>query len=517
MDPLTQKLKEEALELFGYSKNYWENHYEKTMKQCCKVFKRQIDPGYPLHTNLFIPYGFSNLMTALSRLMDAVFSSRELVSFLPSPGAEGDHALRVEKLINRQYETTGAFWSFYSIFLTAMIYGFAPGKVLWEDNAPKLSPLDPWEFYFDPACEWDLQKSGWIIQRNIKTVSQLERMVKQGVYQAELKKLSDLSLGAQGRKEAVLGEDSERANTHSKLLQCVEVLECWLGDKIVTIAGGELVLRCVDNPYGYFPFVQLICNPFPHEPVGEGLLAPCLDLQKEINNQRNLRLDLALKQLRPQWKIIGDNLDEEELIWTPDGLIHLTPGEDVQPLLPPNGAANSLQEESRAYQDIDRAMGVNDVLRGELTEPQETATGLVTRLKSGSNRLGLLVYSAGRMIEQITRIMLDFNRRYLSGEQWLEGEGEKALSIKRAELLAPDRYRYVPICNTTSLKEVYRQQLMTFFNLLRNDPHIDQPELLKNLLDAFEIKDKDKLLKPVSPAPAQAPAAGEQPAGEVQP
>ena len=517
MDPNAQKLKEEALELFRYSKSYWQNNYEKTMKQCYKAFKRKTDPGYPLYTNLFIPYSFANVQTVLSRLMDAVFSSRSLVSFVPTPKSDAENCRKVEKLINSQFEKMGAFWSFYSTFMTALIYGFSPAKILWEQNAPKLVPLDIWEFYFDPSCEWDLQKAGWVIQRNVKTLEQLEKMVQQGVYQADPESLQKLSSGARSRKELAVGENSEPKNAESKRLKSIEVLECWIGDRIITIAGGDLVLRNAQNPFNFYPFINYTCNPFPHEPVGEGLIAPSLDLQKEINNQRNLRLDLALKLLRPQWKIIGDNIDEEELVWTPDGLIHLNPGEDVQPMLPPNTAANSFQEENRAYLDIDRAMGVTDILRGEIPSGAETATGVMTRFKAGATRIGLQIYSAGRMIEGVTEMMLKLNRKYLENEKWLDPLTQKLITMSQEEILGPQDYKFVPICNTTPLKEVYRQQLMMFFNLLRGDPNINQRELLENLLENFDLQDKEKLLKPLEQSPAPPSHSAPLPVGHPDP
>jgi len=496
-NPEKEKIKMEALELYQYSQNYWQANYDTRLRQCYKAFKRITDPDYPLNSNLFIPYCFANVQTALARLVDAVFASRNLVAFLPTPKAPMENCRKLEFLINYQLEKMNAFWSFYSIFQQSLIFGSGFGKLLWNENQPVISPLDCFEVLFDPSCRGNLQEAEWIIHRKITTRENLDKMIQAGIYQAEKKELDKLSADSKSRKEEILGNSQTNRQKISKKIQGIEILECWLGDYVITIAGQETVLRLIPKPYTFYPFVQLRINPFPNEPLGEGLIAPALDLQKEINNQRNLRLDLALRVLRPQWKIYGE-IDEEELAWVPDGIIHLgNPADLLEPLIVPNTSAAAFNEEARAYLDIDRAMGITDILRGE-TSPtgRETATSVMTRFKTGANRSSIDVYAAGKMIEEITRFMIEMNRTYLKEEKWLDPQTQKISSLKASEILGSNDYQFVPICNTAPLKEIQRQQLLNFYNLLKNEPAINRRNFIELLLDAFEIQEKDKILLP---------------------
>ncbi|MEM2991148.1 MAG: hypothetical protein QXQ02_08215, partial [Halobacteria archaeon] len=72
------------------------------------------------------------------------------------------------------------------------------------------------------------------------------------------------------------------------------------------------------------------------------------------------------------------------------------------------------------------------------------------------------------------------------------------------------QYNFQPLgTSTTAIKEVRIQQIMQAYKLFNNDPFFDQLELRKLVLDALDIRNVNRLLKPEQ-AMAMAQAMAQQ-------
>ncbi len=498
----TETLKKEALELFNFSKLYRKNNYEDNLRKRWKTYTRQLDDAtWPLKSKIYVPHIYGNTQAMMALMINSIFSTHDLVNFMPTAQAPTENCNKVRSLINYQFEKMKSFWLFFGLFLESYIYGYSAGKVLWKNDNPVISTLDIWDFYFDYSCEWNLQTAEWVIQRKIKTLYQLQQDVKNGIYQASNEELGKLSTGAIPYKTSLFIDQNQTklGEGISPRLQNIEVLECWIGKEVITIAGGTLVLRHIPNPFDFYPFVLLLSNPLPHDPIGEGI-SPSMPLQQEINNHRNLRLEMALKMLRPQWKLFGD-IDEEELNWRPDGLIHLESQDSVLEQMPlQNTGGASLLEEQRMYEDVDRTSGVFPETRGDPGPSRETAFAAKLRAAAGNMRGGMFLHSCALAIEIIAGIMVEENRLFLPPQTWLNYNTGQVEMITRDEIMGSKDYRMIPICQTQPMQDIYAERLLEFYKETKGDPNINNYEFLGVLLDVNNIQEKARILQKAMPS-----------------
>ncbi len=159
----------------------------------------------------------------------------------------------------------------------------------------------------------------------------------------------------------------------------------------IVLCGEERTLVLLEvNPFGNgrSPFVWGRFEFDPFKVYGIGIPRMLRALQKEINELRNLRIDILHRMLSPMLMVKEGALvnAEEAKSWRPFGLIRVRTGEIlgqvIAPLFPAQmgSAVASLQEEHKTDLDIQGRSSATDQVRGMQGQGSETATEFSAKL-----------------------------------------------------------------------------------------------------------------------------------------
>lgn len=510
----TDDLKKEALALYEYNKRDWDKNYEERMRKCWKALNRVMDDNYPLQSKLYIPKIFANIVVAASQITDAVFSNRDMVSFVPTISAPEQESKNIEYLINEQYQKMNIFWSLYKRILNAASYGYGIGKIYWNVllNLPEIQPVSCFEIFWDRSCEWNLQKAGYIQQVQLMSLHDIKKRCKNpnSKWNADEKVLDKLPSIIQKRIDEITGKDSGESEGgsgySSDRLKFVRIIETWVeGEFIDMVDDGSqgLSLNHSENEFDFFPYSCLRFLPMPDETIGEGYINPALPLQQELNNQRNIALGIGLNNASPGLLISGPGANEvldEDLVWDPEGrIIRITTGNtSIQPFGVPPPSQMGFMMDRQTNEDIDRMQGISGLLRGEIEAKNESAMSVGIRSRTGAKRSGLDIFSVGQVVKEDTSMMIEFNRRYMADRSWISRETGEEVTMSRVDMHGSDEYDFTPICNTAPIKEINREQSLMMYQLLLNNPLVNQQENTSMLLESFDVREREKLLMPAN-------------------
>ncbi len=286
-------LRADVIATYDYAQDYWTLNYNDIMRKCWKIYKRVVDPNYLLDSKLFPPVVFANCNLVHSILIDSVFGSRDVISFIPGPDSDADHCRAMDNLIGSQFEKSDFFWGFWEFSQYMTILPYAIGKVIWNNdmNCPVFSALGPWEVYFDPHCGWNIQRAGYIHQTALKTVAQIKAKRDAGEYEITDDQITAVATDAARRKDNEISYYSKPYGTNDMVRQ-LEVIESHMGDKIITMIGGafqsSVIARVIEKPLELYPYLKGSLFPEAGEAHGEGLVNPVKDLQLALMNFLNV-------------------------------------------------------------------------------------------------------------------------------------------------------------------------------------------------------------------------------------
>lgn len=260
-------------------------------------------------------------------------------------------------------------------------------------------PIDIYDYRIDPeaTCHADA------FDEAIKTRSRLSdliSMAEAGVHYRNLEEVkTDLNYD---NKED--GRNRITDNERNVLLKDVKLIEWWgpyqsddgRGEVLTRIVlANEVCILIEEDPFrnGKSPFVFGRFEFDPFEIYGTGIPRMLRPLQKELNEIRNLRINLLHRFISPMLLVREGSLVNPEDIrkWRPYGLIRVRSGEPINnvvvPLLPGGSSvlSNGLIEESQINTDIQRRSAVPEYIHGINSDAgRQTATEFSQRLLQAS-------------------------------------------------------------------------------------------------------------------------------------
>ncbi len=493
-------------------------------------------------SNLFVPKVFADIETLLPREMEALFAQRPYVGVLPREARDVGSAKLMEQLIDYQWaERLRLVVPMVKVLKDKAFYGTSIVKTGWrlETKTRKRSvrvprPVlgnqrlgqafgvfdtqaqsyqvtvwdDPWlwhvdlfNFFIDPDAD-SLDSANFVVERAFLRPDELRRYAEapQAIYDREaveraIEHAAGGDLPTHERRTSV-GLDEPARDDHK-----VELLEYWEDDRLVVIANGEDVLRDDDNPFWHChkPYVALTDTPVPHEFWGIGQVEMNKPLQSALNSWTNVKMDNANMTINRMWKAARHaNINEDELVARPGGIVHVDDPNSLLPLematLPPE----AWQVEDSLQRQMELVNGINDYLRGSTPGRKDLATTVNMLQEAGNYRFKLKIQLDSEGIVELARHFIELNQQFmdrprmirLMGDQGMEFVQVAPEDIAGSFDLAPTSAVTEPLVS----KAVRREQFLQVFNLLRQDPEIDQQELKRRLLALYDIKDADKLL-----------------------
>jgi hypothetical protein len=374
-------------------------------------------------------------------------------------------------------------------------------------NQPVVEMVDLYDFFWDPKG-FDIDSCGWVAHRTYRSYDYLIKMQKQGLYKnvnllekdktrpfkGETDKITRTTALGTTDPQSVSGDSDKEAN--------IELIEYWEDNRVVTIANRTVVIRDDKNPFahGKKPFVRFVDQSVPKEFCGIGELEPIETLQKELNDMRNQRMDNASLILNRMWLVQnGANVDEDELVSDVGGIIHTDKIEGVQALYPPEIPNSSYREETLIKADIQQTTGITDYTKGVASDAlaNETATGISMMQEAGNARIKLKMMNIEMGIREIGELFISLNKQFIDEETVIRilGEGSPQwLLVKPSEI--KDNFDLMVESAPRLLENdaIAKRQALELFQMFANDPLIDQLELRRYILEAFNAKNIDKLL-----------------------
>lgn len=483
--------------------------------------------------NIFVPYAFSTIETIVPRLV----AGRPQIDVMPREEGDTDYARVQNYLVDYQWDQCDMDKLLPDIVRQMLIYGTSVVKVYWDKNVetveeeieidtdfpelgsqkvevekttknqPVVEMVDLYDFFWDPKG-FDIDSCGWVAHRTYRSYDYLIKMQKQGLYKnvnllekdktrpfkGETDKITRTTALGTTDPQSVSGDSDKEAN--------IELIEYWEDNRVVTIANRTVVIRDDKNPFahGKKPFVRFVDQSVPKEFCGIGELEPIETLQKELNDMRNQRMDNASLILNRMWLVQnGANVDEDELVSDVGGVIHTDKIEGVQALYPPEIPNSSYREETLIKADIQQTTGITDYTKGVASDAlaNETATGISMMQEAGNARIKLKMMNIEMGIREIGELFISLNKQFIDEETVIRilGEGSPQwLLVKPSEI--KDNFDLIVESAPRLLENdaIAKRQALELFQMFANDPLIDQLELRRYILEAFNAKNIDKLL-----------------------
>lgn len=357
------------------------------------------------------PYSWSNVETIVPRMVARKPSVVYQPRIIGDP-TEEDRAKNLQALFDYWWEKDRAFSKMVAWVKDALIYGTGIVKIYWKketesikgyeygpDGYPKvdkktkrfveqtqeittyddpcLENVDPYNFFVDPNAT-EVQDANWVLHRYTKSIDELEEL--------GFDNLDDLKANIAAGKKTPSTEDNRRHEasfgryyTEDDTVDQVTCVEMWDEDgyTVVAINAGIELKPTSDNPFWHarIPFIKLNDSLIPHEFYGKGEIEPVIRLQYALDTLQNQIIDYKTQILNPMWKVKG-TIDETELVYRPNGVIHMDQFGEADAHQPVDITATGTQEKESLKQDIQQALGIYDFSKGGEQAGNNTATGI---------------------------------------------------------------------------------------------------------------------------------------------
>ena len=342
--------------------------------------------GYQGRANLYVPYAYSTVETVMPRLT----ANQPKISVAPRNPTDLKGSKKLQTLVDYYWQKMKMKAKYKGWVKDSLIYGTSILKLTWKTGTKYDGPcaevvdLAGSEIYFDPTTPNINDPHNWWIHEyeetleNIKanknyTIANVDELTPQDQTNDYYKDFREFIAGRTPGKDTVAKKG--------------KIWEFW-GEvdgeaRLIVILNEKYIIRNDKNPYDHDcpPFIAIVDVEDPHEPLGIGEIEPIESLQYELNDVRNQRMDNVTMILHRMWEVLkGADIDESELVWRPNGIVHTDIQGAVKPIEVPDVTRSSYNEETLIKQDIATASGVTDYARGlgnqGSTQANETARGI---------------------------------------------------------------------------------------------------------------------------------------------
>lgn len=475
------------------------------------------------NSKIYNPYSWANVETIVPRMV----AQRPRVEYTPrEPQDEGTCEVHTA-LFEYWWAKDQAFEKVVSWIKNALIYGTGVAKVYWKTTTkevtsyeygpdglplldendefvtnteeitdfddPTLEVVNVYDFFLDPEAT-DIQNAEWAIHRYYKSLAELE----EAGYYKNLKRLKryvdskiDKSPEETSRHELAFGYRGD----HDETVDKIEIWEMWDRDGLTVMAAGEVVIREQSTPFwhGKKPFISLKDSIVPHEFYGKGEIEPIIKLQHALNTIQNQIIDNRTQVLMNMWKVTGENVDESELIYRPNGVVHLSnESEKVDPIVPPDLTGNAQKDLSLVKADIQQALGISDYTKGSESGVNKTATGINLIQEASNARFAHKIQLLEEAIKELGEFVLALYQQYITEAKVIRVVGKKGEEfVKVIPQEIAGNYDCKPEAGSTTPvdKQREREDIMNLYAIFSPEPYENLKfELKRKILEKFGME-----------------------------
>lgn len=514
----------------------------------------------PYGANLFIPYIYNIIETAIPKLIGSVLDSKPFIAYKPVGDGDVRKGEKMTALVDFQLRKfMKAATRLYEIFKTAVIYGTAISKQTWKYevkevtrrrevptveivdgiptettalqpqvetvvtyDAPQIQNIPLESFYFDPAYT-DIESSPFVCHEYFKEKHEILAGAEDKTYK---------NTKALTSSETQDGPLADRLQIYNEAIgnmrDGVRIWEYWTNDWKVMIANKTTVIQCIKNPYYHKrkPFTKWTLIPMPNEFYGKPPVEALEDLQAELNTTRSQRIDNVSLALNRMFIVNKQaQVDTSQLVSRPNGWIEVDNiQEDIKELTVMDVTSSAYKEEEVIKQDMDVTSGVHNYDRGQQGVRVDTATVANLLASASSERFKLQVMMMEEdPMSDLGNQLAELNKQFLDGETWVRITEEDGTTTAAPVTFEDIDAEFDIVSVGTAIeasvnKEIRQAQLVQLVTVAATQPEVNKLELFREIFKEFELKDVNKLLisNPqilgVPQAAAQgAPAAAPQP------
>jgi hypothetical protein len=532
-----------AQDAYKRAKVYQTPIFDKFLRYYFLYRNVQEEEQWPFRNNIFVPVIFSIIETLIPR----VVLNQPKITLLPREKGDDKFIEPSKTLVDYRWGQTEMFIELVDLFKQCFIYGTAPIKGRWikekrkvprrnvlgklifgkyktiTESYPEFETVDQFSFFIDPDAD-RIKKAKYVIHKIYLSEEEIKEN-REGIYKnlqcVEGKKIDDNYIGERWRIHDLSNKQRGRILTSSgggsgseKPIEekFVEVREHYFRSskkyplgRLIVLANDNIVLKDDINPYWYldgeFPFIEVKDQPVPKEFWAIGEIEPIEGLQYERNHIRNRRMDSAEQTMDKMWRIDPDSeVDENELVWQPSGIIHAKAGE-VEIFEAGPASPSGYQEEDIVKQDIQVTSGISDFTRGQVAKGfSETYGGILTLINEANQRFALKIKLIGEMgIKRIVKMLLQMEEYNAEKKRTIRITGEKGHQFKpiKPEQIKSNLDIKVEIDPWPLINKAYqREQITAVCKMLGKDPDVNQKKLKEMLLSAFDVQNKEEILTP---------------------
>jgi hypothetical protein len=391
-------------------------------------------------------------------------------------------------------------------------------EVVWDDN--EISVLDWGDFWVDPRGK-DVDSARFIFHREWLTREQIEEKLQLlaesengEVFPVDWEALegegAHLEEGKWERLSAV-GVAADPGGDHwatgEKPGKPFEVLHYWTDDNYGLLINRHTLAFWGANPFwrhGKKPYILCSYDPLPGEPYGLSAMQVIEHLAHELNTLRNQRIDATSLVLNPIiLKRRGSDINDD-VVFAPGAVWEVDDPNEVAPFLMPDVKASSYTEESVVKQDMENALGVAAVVRGVDPGNRQTATEIATKQTNAGVRfeVKIALYQACA-VNRLAALMDMNNQQYIDAPRYVQIYGAEAMAqwqmVQPGDLIGERDYRPAGAnLDPAANREIRRQQLLQLVEMAwkLNVPYFERYELIRQLVDTYELRNPAKVLIP---------------------
>lgn len=478
--------------------------YTKLMRYYFLYRGLQEEEEYPWRNNICLPVPFSIIETLTPRIV----LNQAKVSLIGMTDEAKEHVEQSKAILDYDYFNQDFQLELVDWFKRNFIYGNSILKVMFkktyrptptkkllskvkrffrrkadrrEEQCVTIQSLEPFHFRIDDPQTSYIRDARWVLN-DIYLTEQEIKDDREGIYQntkyvkaQEIKddfasakwKIFGLGNKKRGRilAEGITSVGSSQSFQRQKLVKVTELYiksskEYPLG-RLIVIANDEIVLRDDINPYWYidgeFPFIEIKDHPVPGEFYGIGEIEAIESLIYEKNDIRNRRLNSSQQSADEMWWINPESdIDENELVWRPGGIVNGRQGEDFGVIARGQPFVTMSNEEKLVDIDISSTVGISDYSKG-LGQKYETATGMLALINEANQRFALKIKLIGEMgLVRLCKMILQMEQFEASGTRIgriLGTKGEEFINVPADEISSDYNFKVSidpnPILNKT--------------------------------------------------------------------
>lgn len=562
-DEISHRIKE----IFTYYDNYRKQFEEKAIENYKTFIGYKEELKNKSKSNLHIPKTYEILDTIRARFLSSFFDQRPYVEFTPMPEGGGVESVMVNEdkakvaasFVDEQLEKNDIKSVFYD-FVTSMLifpasflsvgwryetanikrktkqplldqYGSYSGnytwdiveseEVIWDDN--EVNNVDFFDFWGDPD-NTDIDEARAVFHREFTTIEKLREklelldVVGDGiVYPIDFKKIQSYSRekekGRYKRLSAIgisnFSQDPFKSKRDGKYnpKEEVELLHYWEDNRHTILLNREKVIYDGANPYWRHrkkPFIKASYDRLPNEFYGMSAVDIIKHMQEELNTMHNQRIDNVSMLINRMWKRLkGSDVDEEQLVSRPNGVIDVNNMEDIMPIDMPDIPRSAFISEDKLEQDIQKALGTPANIRGAHADKTQTATEASITAESAGTRFGTKIEIFKEKGIKRMAMMMDLNnQQFICDKRATRINPEERNSwqtVKPGDLIGEFDYRpATSSVEAAANKELRREQLTQIIGFLMQAqvPFVNYQRLIKEWLREFDIDHPEKFLIP---------------------